>query len=888
MWRLALRTTLRAPARLVLTMLAVAFPVAALGSTLLFVDHAVQHMTAQSLAPVQIDMRALATSLDVDMAAVRGRLETVSGVRTVDEYGAADVIVGAAGAPTRLSARLVAVQPEYFRHHRWVTAHGDLAAGALLNGGITGTAGFTHARSVSVELRGEAKPLGLVIPVAGSVDARNAASTWFAIPAGDVQGDIAVTPRVLVVDYPWFAKFVLPALRTQYGGPAAVTNPGLSELPPGSVEDHVTIERSAFPRDPAAAAAWSPAFRRLLERRAPDAILVADNDVERLTEAAGDATSAKLIFFLVGIPGALAAAALSLAAASALVAAQRHEDDILRMRGAGEGQLAGLAVRQSVVTGLGGTVLGLVASAGAVSAVIAAPAWQGIGTGHLLVLLGVAALLGTVILGARLLGLLRAGRRSATGQPRGSAAHYQPLWQRARLDVVLVGTGLGILVVNVLSGGLRLPLLDTDHQSQTLALSFFVLLAPLALWVGSVMLAVRGWQALLARRTTPDRDRPLSTWPRTTFRWLGRRPQRVVVTLMLGTLAVAFATMVLTFTDTYDAAKTDDAHAAFGSDLRLEPVTDLPTPLPGLGPDVVSTTPVRYVPARAGSDRKTLAAIDLATYASTVTTQPRILSGHGLDAFATDPNAVVVSEEVARDFDLKLHDTLPVTTFPDDLDLSRKVDLHVAGVFRSFPPDDPFAEMVISTAALETPLPAPDMYLARTRTEPGMVAARLRAAGIEKSYTVLTLDALARQRQRSLTTLSLGGLGRIEAFVGALVAAVGVGLLGAFTIIERRHELAVLRMLGATTRQVLRPPATEGMVATVGSLVTGIPIGVALAVLAVRVLGLFFTLPPPVVDIPTGSLLLLAGAVLTSSAAALLLVLRQLTRIDVAPLLRDL
>lgn len=358
MWSLAIRTLVRAPARLALTLLSVAFPVAVLGSTMLYVDHAVQEMTAQSLAPVQVDMRALATSLDVDMRGVRDRLAGVPAVQSADLFGAADVIVGATGAPTRLTARLIAVEPAYFDHHPWAVATGEVIQGALLNGGITATPGFADATSVSVELRGAERPLGLTLSVAGTVDARLAANTWFAIPAGDVQGDVAVTPRVIVVDFDWFAANLLPALQRQYGGPAAVTNPGLSELPPASLETHVSIDPAAFPADPAAASAWSTAFRRVLERQAPGDILVADNAVEPLTEAAGDATGAKLIFFLVGIPGSLVAAALGLAAASALAESQRREDDVLRLRGAGEGQLAALTLRQSLVVVPGGIGLG--------------------------------------------------------------------------------------------------------------------------------------------------------------------------------------------------------------------------------------------------------------------------------------------------------------------------------------------------------------------------------------------------------------------------------------------------------------------------------------------------------------------------------------------------
>jgi putative ABC transport system permease protein len=67
----------------------------------------------------------------------------------------------------------------------------------------------------------------------------------------------------------------------------------------------------------------------------------------------------------------------------------------------------------------------------------------------------------------------------------------------------------------------------------------------------------------------------------------------------------------------------------------------------------------------------------------------------------------------------------------------------------------------------------------------------------------------------------------------------------------------------------------------------GIPLGIGLAILAVRVLGIFFTLPPPIVTLPLGPLGLFVLAVLVASAVALTIALRRIDRVDVAALLRE-
>jgi putative ABC transport system permease protein len=152
---------------------------------------------------------------------------------------------------------------------------------------------------------------------------------------------------------------------------------------------------------------------------------------------------------------------------------------------------------------------------------------------------------------------------------------------------------------------------------------------------------------------------------------------------------------------------------------------------------------------------------------------------------------------------------------------------------------------------------------------------------------VTTIADRVTREQRSLTTLDLHGLGRLESFAAATVAAVGVAVLGAFLVLERRRESAILRAVGATTGQVLTAPAVEGAIAVLGSLIIGVPVGIGLSILAVRVLGLFFTLPPPLLVLPTGALASLAVFMIVMSAVALGVALRRVARQDAAPILRE-
>jgi putative ABC transport system permease protein len=863
-----------------------------LAATLLFVDLAVNTMTHIALEPVQLEQRALATSLTVNMSAVSRRLGAIPGVTHVDRFAAADVVVRSPGNPGGATARLFAIDPSYLAHHPWLRIPtGSLGSGALLDQKLRDyEPGFAKARKIVIDLPGRGRS-PLTLPVTGTVDLRDALSTWFAIPSGEVQGDVALVPRAIVVPFDAFQRTLLPALIAKLGPTTPVLNPGLTDLPPVSLEAHVAVDHNAYPSDPGRASTWSDGLRHLLERTAPaGSIVVSDHAAEPLLEASTDATNAKILFLLLGIPGALVAAALGLAAQSALAEAQRREDALLRLRGATEGQLFRLAAAQAGVAGIVGSALGLVFGVAAVSAVEGRSAWRNVPGSSLAITMLSAVAIGLVTTGVRLFLLVRTSRRSeVVAERRILERGWRPLWLRGHLDLVAIGIGLTILAINLASGGLR-PTQIAVSQGSTLGLSFYVLLAPIALWIGLTLLAIRLLLVGARRWTQPERARPLSSWRAAGLRWLGRRPARTGVALMLGAMAVAFGTEVLTFVSTYSTAKRADAVAAFGADLRLTPGDPL-YKLRGLGSGIAAASPIREVPVRVGTDRKTMMTIDLRSYQKTATVTPSMISGQGLQALRRDPSAVLIADEIAADLSVKPGDNLPLTLLPDDQDKSRNVNLHVAGVYRSFPPSNPVAELVAASTAMPYYLlPPPDFYLARDAggRPPAAVAADLRShSDFSKRFAVTTLAEQKSIGPRSLTALNLSGLKRIEAVGAALIAAIGVAVLGAFLIFERRREFAVLEAVGADRFQVVTGPAQEGIVAVLGSLLIGLPLGLLLSVLAVRVLGLFFTLPPPVASVPGLSLLGLVALMVIASIVALGASLLAVTRVGAQTALRE-
>jgi len=906
--RLAARTLLRAPRRIVITLLGVAVPVALFAGTALFVDTSAAKMTAQALAPVQVDMQALLRSPQIAPDPIAARLAAQPGVVRAEPFASVDLpVVLPGGGPAR-TVRVFAVRPDYLRNHDWVRAEtGGLGAGVLLTDAL---AAGNSPVGAQLQVQLPAGQPAVTLPVGGTVDLRKA-DTWFALLSGDNQGNVAYVPDAMVVDLATFDSRILPALRTTGSTPSAAGS-GASDPGALTVQEHITLDRSAFAADPAVALTRSTGLRRTLERTAPGQLTVLDNVGDSLGAARNDATNAKVLFLFLGIPGVLVAGALAVAAAGSLAAAQRRELALLRLRGATDRQISRLAATQSLSVGVVGSALGLALAALGIRLLIGPAAFTGVSAGSVATSAVLAFVVGLTVTAVSLRTAGRAARRSTVAVQRAQLDPAGvPVWRRRKLDLVALAVGVVVLVVNVATGGFR----NVPSEGQTLGLSFYLLLAPIALWVGFALLGLRGASWWLARATRPERARPLGSWPGASLRWLGRRPGRTTATAVIGVLAVAFGTNLLSFVHTYDVAKRTEAALSVGADLRITPASTMPPVVPPLStPGIAASTPVRVVTLTVGTDKRTAYAIDPATFAATVPVGPVDAKGRTVDRrlLNGNPAAVLISTGFAKDFNVSVGDPVNVG-LPDGRGGTRNVFLSAVGQYANATPAAPGADVVFGTDAFGLPTatdaapqlgaqppaaagaaagsaPAPDFYLARVAGGVSVsdVASRLQsAAGTSAAFTVLTFSDAIVKEQSTLATLNLRGLSRIETTGTLVIATLGIALLGAFLVLERRREYAVLRSLGATTRQVLVPPALEGAVTLAVSVVLGVPIGLAMTAITTRVLTPLFTVSPPLVQVPALPLGLLVAAVIATGAAALGVALVLVARLRTVAVLRE-
>jgi len=155
------------------------------------------------------------------------RLATVPGVARADRFAAADVIVPVAAARARPRGSSPSTPRTWttIASRTWSAA---TCAGARCSTSAGVDAGFAHARRVTVEVPGQGRPARVTLPAGGVVDVARR-QVVVRDPGGDVQGDVAMVPRSIVVDYATFERALLPALRARVGRQTPVLNPDLAD-----------------------------------------------------------------------------------------------------------------------------------------------------------------------------------------------------------------------------------------------------------------------------------------------------------------------------------------------------------------------------------------------------------------------------------------------------------------------------------------------------------------------------------------------------------------------------------------------------------------------------------------------------------------------------------
>ncbi len=842
----------------------------------------------------------VATNANGPRAVTQEELVTAAGllpdVSSVDRLAFVDLPPGSARiGPKTISAplRVYAFDPDYRTHYPGfgITAGTFTGAGGLLS--VEASRALAANPGATVELLVPGRPDPLRLRIDGTADLSGSAPL-FNSRVADSLGDFIYVPNVVVVPPSLFDSAIIPALKIDSGS----AQPVLKNAP--IIEADVRMDRSRLNADPGTALRRTQALRRSIERIAPGQVYVVDNLSTALNVARTDALVGKILFLFLGLPAVVLAAFLAGFAGNLLAQAQRREQATLRARGAQPGHLTLLLAYRTIwVTALGallGLALGLVAMLlvfGRDSLRSVAPEDMAFSA-----LLAVAAgLLATAF--ALYLPARRALSREVTEERREMEVARPPAWLRWRLDIWLLAAAVVVEAVTLVSGGFR-PRLAEATQGEALSLSFYMLLAPLAAWLGAVLLGVRLCLMAAGRLPGPQGGRFGPLVSGVLRRSLQRRPAGLAIGIIAVGLAQAFGVSIAMFVSTYHAEKEADARFVVGSDLRVSPSPLNPQPatfasLLAQVPGVVGATPVMFhvQNATVGNDAKDLAAVDPASLERTAYLNDSFFidggAGAAMSALKSDPAAVLVDAELARDANIQNGDTVKVR-LKDAAGGEVTANMRAAGRFQHFPGFPQHVDLVTNLSAYQaaTGLKAINFFYVRaadpTAAGVGRTADAI-AAGPGKNVTLRT-DTTAtslNRDQSSLAALNLNGLGTLDLFYTALMSAAGIGLFVFGLLLQRRREYMTLRALGIRMSQLQGLLVGEAAAVALIALLLAAVVGTAMAYMFVQILRPVFTLPPDRLSLPpeqVAGLALLVLGVMAVSALAASILLRRLKPIE--------
>ncbi|MGH2458038.1 MAG: FtsX-like permease family protein, partial [Chloroflexota bacterium] len=322
------------------------------------------------------------------------------------------------------------------------------------------------------------------------------------------------------------------------------------------IQLHVRLAHN-LPADPGAAYVAVQQRAHNLEARIAGSGIVGDNLAARFDGARSDALYARVLFLFLGLPGVILAALLTFTIAASGQDRRRREQALLRVRGAPAAQILRLAALEALLVGLGGVIGGtalalVVARLGSAGGATPASAWWWTAG---------AALTGALLtVGAVVYPAWRQLRQPPGAAARTIVGRARPAWwQRMYLDILLL-VAAAVAFFQVASSGYQVVVAPEGVAQSSVSYQSFI--APVCLWIGVALLAVRVWEYGLqnGRGLLTRLLRPLGhELSGVVAASLGR--QRVLLTrgVVLVALAFSFAISTAVFNTTYNAQSRVDA-----------------------------------------------------------------------------------------------------------------------------------------------------------------------------------------------------------------------------------------------------------------------------------------------------------------------------------------
>ena len=140
----------------------------------------------------------------------------------------------------------------------------------------------------------------------------------------------------------------------------------------------------------------------------------------------------------------------------------------------------------------------------------------------------------------------------------------------------------------------------------------------------------------------------------------------------------------------------------------------------------------------------------------------------------------------------------------------------------------------------------------RTTSPPLEVAAAIRARLLSSpQLSVSEIGEAGKIIGSSLIAIDLSGLTRLEHALALLAAVTASGLVLSLGLADLRRTIAILTLLGGTRRQLAGFLRSEGLLILLAGAILGLPTGIAIAAMLVKLLTGIFDPPPESLPFPS-------------------------------------
>jgi putative ABC transport system permease protein len=819
------------------------------------------------------------------------RIAGVEGVAAADQLSFVDLPARSLSSGAHRIAgavRLFAFDAGYERRHADIAlVDGEQAPdGALLSVEAAQQLGVHAGDAVELLVPGATAPLRLT--VSGTADLRRAKSLFYSRQGRNLE-DFLYVPASVVVAPAVFDRSVVPALLAE-----TAARGGAPAVPVREVDVQVTRDR--LHADPGAALTQTRRIADSVSRIAPEQDYLIDNISNTLGVARADAALAKRMFVVLGVPGALLAAILAGNAGAVLAAAQRREQAILRVRGAGRRHLVRMLLLRSALLAGAGAAVGLAMGYLSALAVLGADALGRASTAGLVVSGVIGACGGFLAAGSALAGAGLASIRREINDDRAALFSRPPRWQRLRLDLLGL-VAVAVLVVVAVSRDAFAGVPGSVYSGRGVRLDLWLLALPVGAWLAGSLVAGRLFARALTR--LPGRS---ARFPHLVGGLLGRSLRRrswvAAQGMVVVALIVAAATSIVLFTASYDRAKAADARFSLGSDLKVTPPAGAGIERLDSATGVAAATPVVYgvenalVHSSRDEDAANLAAVDPAGFAQVAALRDDDFVGmtadEALAALDDDPAGALLSTDLADLLQVGRGDPITVL-LARDTPAQAVVEMHVVGLYERLPAFPGGAGTVVSLRAEQRAVPSsePDFFLARTTDgRPSTLHAAVRALSTGRGMAVETRETTLDKDQSSLAALNIRGLLTLDSGFGLAMTIVAIGIFVFGLLLQRRREYVTLSAQGLQMREIRALIVGETSAVTVSACLVGLIVGVGMAVLLVAVLRPLFVLTPGLA-LPLGGVLALIGLVIAATLVASVAASGLVARLRATELLRD-